>query len=410
METFLPMLVFSLVTTTIIVAAWWLKTRRTAPEGLVTWIIRALLIAASLLMPIIGIALVLVYWLVIVFSGRRSRQARLLWLMSIATENGLPLADELRADAETLSGSTRDRTLELVERLESGMSLGEALQDLPSPLLSPATVSAIRIGEETDSLEDVLRREAFRNTAALNDVDVYMPLRMMMLYYTVVIGTIIALTMFLMYFIVPKFKAIFDDFSVELPHLTTLLIDFADIVSRYWYLAVIAFLAAGAALVTGFVVVQSGWENARLSSIMRWFPRRDTPGILRALRAGIAANVPLPQLFGTIRSAQIRPEVYRRLDHVVTDVESGSDPWTAMGKQHLLQQRERLALAAASEGNRLNFLLPALADRIEESYRRRLLTLVEFSKPVVVIVVSAFVGFYAIAFFLPLVKLLNDLS
>ncbi|QDU39976.1 Type II secretion system protein F [Maioricimonas rarisocia] len=410
METFLPLLIFSLVTTLVIMVAWWLKSRRTAPEGLVTWIIRACLVAACLLMPVIGVALILVYWLVLVFNGRRSRQARLLWLMTIATENRLPLADELRADAETYNGPARERTLALADRLEAGMSLGEALQDMRTPLLAPATVAAIRVGEETGTLQQVLRREAIRNTAALNESEAYMPLRLLMIYYTVVIGTILSLTVFLMIFIVPKFRAIFDDFGVELPHLTRLLIDFSDTVSNFWYLAALAMLAAGVALVTGFVIVQSGWENARISSVMKWFPRRDTPGILRALRAGIAANVPLPQLFGTIRSVQLRPEVYRRLDHVVTDVEYGTDPWTAMKKQQLLHDRERLALSAASEGNRLGFVLPALADRIEETYRRRLLTLVELSKPVVVFIVGTFVAFYAVAFFLPLVKLLNDLS
>ncbi|MFG0334804.1 MAG: type II secretion system F family protein [Maioricimonas sp. JB049] len=410
MEIFLPLLTFSLVTATIIVLAWWLKTRRTAPEGAVTWIIRALLVAACLMIPVVGIALVLVYWLVLLFNGRRSRQARLLWLMTIATENRLPLADELRADAQMHHGPTRERTLALVERLEAGMSLGEALQDMRTPLLAPATVAAIRVAEETGTLRDILRREAVRNTVALNESEVYTPLRLLMIYYTVVIGTILSLTIFLMVFIVPKFNAIFEDFGVELPHLTRLLIDFSDVVANFWYLAALAILAAGAALVTGYVIVQSGWENARISSVMKWFPRRDTPGILRALRAGITADVPLPQLFGTIRSAQLRPEVYRRLDHIVADVESGTDPWTAMGRQHLLHHRERLALSAAREGNRLNFVLPALADRIEETYRRRLLTLVELSKPFVVFIVGIFVAFYAVAFFLPLVKLLNDLS
>ena len=157
---------------------------------------------------------------------------------------GLPLPGGLRAMAEEVpSGSLRWALLDLAARLNRGVPLESALDQMGSAL--PQHVRGlVRAGVRSGRLGEVLAQYVrYRSLAAqLRRKSVTS-----MAYPTALLVVFFAVFSFLIIGIVPKFKKIFMDFGVELPSLTLSLIGFSDLISEFGpavlgVLAIVAFV------------------------------------------------------------------------------------------------------------------------------------------------------------------------
>ena len=81
-----------------------------------------------------------------------------------------------------------------------------------------------------------------------------------------------------------------------------------------------------------------------------------------------------------------------------------------MAQEKLLNQREAALLRSAQRAGNLPWALEALGTRFEQRWQFRLMFWMEFVRPAVLIVLGLIVAVFDLAFFLPLVKLINDLS
>ena len=91
----------------------------------------------------------------------------------------------------------------------------------------------VRAGEAGGALEVILQRLAeFKERAQ----SLKRKVQGAMIYPIAVISVATAIVGFIMYWIIPKFKEIFNDFGVELPGITIFLIEASDWVVNYWYM------------------------------------------------------------------------------------------------------------------------------------------------------------------------------
>ncbi len=104
--------------------------QRMAQFHLAKW---ALLLAPFLLLGLLGVMLVLplLYLSVFVYSFLRTRDGQFLWVLTLATESGLPLVPEVEAFAQTQWRSARRKFEILAGLLRDGHSLSDALELAP---------------------------------------------------------------------------------------------------------------------------------------------------------------------------------------------------------------------------------------------------------------------------------------
>ena len=76
----------------------------------------------------------------------------------------------------------------------------------------------------------------------------------------------------------------------------------------------------------------------------------------------------------------------------------------------VVKHSETLVLETAEQTGNLPWALETLATNLERRSAFRVSAFMEFARPILLIGMSLIVGFVAFAMFLPLVKLLNDLS
>ena len=103
-------------------------------------------------------------------------------------------------------------------------------------------------------------------------------------------------------------------------------------------------------------------------------------------------------------------DIRSRLERVLGRVTAGMGVWPAMRDSGLLSARDVSLLEMAERANNLGWALSALAESKERSLVHRWQVLMTLSVPVFTVAAGLVVMLICIGFFMPLVKLLNDLS
>ncbi len=349
----------------------------------------------------------LLYVVALWSTAVRARQGRLLWLLTIAVENGMSLADELDAFALEFHGPRRLRLRDLADRLRDGSSLADGLE-VDGKLLPAVDVLAIRVGEETGTLPATLRGAALRHAGVMRQTYIDGSVAALASYYWLVIAALFVMLTSLMYWIVPKFKRIFEDFGVPLPDVTKAVIHLSDHIATYFWLIIPAVSLPMSLIFVLSYMYLVGWGNLNWPLMMRWFPRRDAPGVLRSLAVAAASGRPLTPVVGTMAERHPRRDLGERLERIGLSLEAGEAPWASLQEEGFLSLREADVVNAAARARHLPFALHSLADSIDRIRRQRLLWLIELVNPLVVLGLGAFVAVYCVAFFLPLIQIVNS--
>ncbi len=100
----------------------------------------------------------------------------------------------------------------------------------------------------------------------------------------------------------------------------------------------------------------------------------------------------------------------RRAAAVRNGLARGESCWDLLVEHGFLRPQEIMLIEAAQRTGNLPWALESLADNLERRWQFRLAALFELMRPCAILFLALIVGFVAYAFFLPLVKLLNDLS
>jgi len=162
---------------------------------------------------------------------------------------GVPLVESLADLRDSLENPAfREIIAGMVESIEGGKTLSQALAEHPK-IFDDVMVSLIRAGEETGSLPEVLNNLL----ESLKWQDELASHTKKLIMYPAFLGTVvIAVTLFMMIYLVPKMAGFIRNMGQELPLQTKVLIATSDFFVNYWYL-VIGLPIIAAAIITFLV-------------------------------------------------------------------------------------------------------------------------------------------------------------
>ena len=361
-----------------------------------------------LLIPVFGlVAIAFVVLKGIRWTARfQAHRAQLLWFLTLTVRKQRPLAAELATWAKLHPGANRERLLAVAHAMSQGSTLADALDAQPK-LLPESTVLSIRVAEQAGTLSDVLRDLAVRQTKSLRG-DAVSSAAGSCLYLWAMLAVGANIVMFLMYYIVPKFKAIFIGFGTELPSVTIALIQVADFFVSYGYLFGPLFFLVP--LWTFGEALSRGWSETRLSWLLGFGRRAEVPRLLRRLHDAVTAKMPWQTALQPMVLHHHQADIRGRLERVLGRVSAGMGIWPALREVGLLNARDVGLLEVSERAGNLSWALVALAQAKERRmvHRRRVFEAV--CVPFFVVTFGLLVGFVCFGFFMPMVKLLNDLS
>lgn len=351
---------------------------------------------------------------VLVASSKSTQQDALIWGLAIAAEHEMSLAPAVEAFSANSRGKFRRKLSVLAQELYGGVSLPEALTRVPRIL--PWDVELlVHIGWATGTLARVLREAV---TTRLLYKPGWTKVGSRLAYLVFVTLTVQVIVGFIMYFIMPKFQAIYADFGLPLPPTTRFLIklgyltfgDAGDFGISIYGLVSIFLLLFELALCIYLPLSLFGLPVHGIPIFDRLFVRRHTAVILRALAWVVEGNKPLNWGVEQLSELYPTPWVRRRLRWMGADVAHGVD-WTASMRHHgLIRPSEAALLDSAMRAGNLPWALreTALAGERRLSYRVELVLQSVF--PVVILMIGAVVGLVGVAYFVPLIYLIERLA
>ena len=158
---------------------------------------------------------------------------------------GVPVLEGLQDLRDSIENARfREVVAGLIESIEGGRSLSQALAEHPE-VFGKVFVSLVRSGEQTGKLADVLI--SLTETLKWEDEIASQTKKLMM--YPLIVGTIVlAVTFFLMVYIVPQMVGFIRNMGQTIPWYTQALIFFSDTLRNYWWAVLAAPFAVGYAL------------------------------------------------------------------------------------------------------------------------------------------------------------------
>jgi type IV pilus assembly protein PilC len=269
----------------------------------------------------------------------------------------------------------------------------------------------VKAGEAGGALEVILQRLAeFKEKAQALKRKV----QGAMIYPCAVITVAVGIVGFIMYYIIPKFKEIFRDFGVELPEITELLINTSDLVVQWWFMAPIIPIS----LFLLFKIIRKNKTGAyildrvalKIPIIGQIITKSTVARTCRTLGTLISSGVPILEALSIARDTAGN-EVFRRaFDHIHASIREGESMAVPLKETRICDDLVVNMVDVGEETGALDNMLYKVADVYDEEVAVLVEGLISMLEPIMVVVLGLIVGFIVIALFLPLVKLLNELS
>src|SRR5918911_1304650 len=220
-------------------------------------------------------------------------------------------------------GALKNALMDVVEDVESGMTLSEAFSKHPK-CFDRLYVNMVRAGEAGGALEIILQRLAeFKEKAQTLKRKIIGA----MVYPAVVIMVAVSILTFIMVAIIPKFKKIFDDFNMRLPWATETLIQTSMWFADYWW--VLPLFPMGLFILIKLIRLSRSGSYA-VDRIKLWIPlmgkileKSIVARTMRTLGTLVASGVPILESLAIVRETSTNVVFERMFSRVIESIREG---------------------------------------------------------------------------------------
>jgi type IV pilus assembly protein PilC len=331
--------------------------------------------------------------------------------LSTLQDAGLPILRSLRIlEGQSKPGPLKNSLFDVIEDIESGSTLSEAMAKQPKAF-DNLYVNMVKAGEAGGALEVILQRLAdFKEKSQ----SLKRKVKGAMIYPCAVISVAVVIVTFIMVWIIPKFKKIFEDFDTELPAITQALIGTSDWVTKYWYLIPATPVAIWLLIKiikknkTGAYIVDR--ISLKIPLLGKIIEKSTVARVCRTLGTLIASGVPILEGIIIARDTSGNHVFMRAFDNIYSAIREGESIAVPLKEARIVDDLVVNMVDVGEETGALDGMLYKVADVYDEEVEVLVEGLISMLEPLMVVVLGLIVGFIVIALFMPLIKLLNDLA
>lgn len=331
--------------------------------------------------------------------------------LSTLQDAGLPILRSLKIlEGQCKPGVLKNSLGDVVEDIESGSTLSEAMAKHPKAF-DRLYCNMVKAGEAGGALEAILQRLAdFKEKAQT----LKRRIKGAMVYPIVVIFVAVVIVGFIMYFIIPKFEAIFVDFGVDLPKMTVYLIQASHFVVEYFWVVLLF-------PVLIWIILKLLYRNRTgayiLDRIKLMIPvmgqiveKGTVARTTRTLGTLVQAGVPILEALNIVRDTAGNAVFERAFTRIYDSIREGETIAQPLREARIVDDIVVNMIDVGEETGELDTMLMKIADNYDEEVEVLVESLVSLLEPIMIVVLGGIIGFIVIALFLPLIQLISKLS
>ena len=294
--------------------------------------------------------------------------------------------------------------------VESGNSLSEAMARYPKAF-DELYVNMVKAGETGGVLDVVLQRLAeFREKAARLKRRVLGA----MVYPVAVIFFATVILTFIIIWIIPTFTAMFKDMEITLPVPTQILLTTSTfVVNNWWLLPVVPF---------GVFALYKVFRSTRLGKqatdwVKFHFPIFGTISrkgaisrFTRTFGTLISSGVPILEALNISRDTAGNVLLSNAINDVHDSIREGEPIAVPLSRTKVCDEMVVNMIDVGEETGNLDSMLIRIADNYDEQVDVAVESMTSLMEPVMIITLGLIVGFIVISLFMPLIKIMSEMS
>jgi type IV pilus assembly protein PilC len=318
--------------------------------------------------------------------------------LALLLESGTDIVTSLDLLQEQMENETLKKIIgEVASEIRGGSSLSIALSKHPRAF-SSMYYRAIAAGEQGGKLEVVLRQMA---THIEKSIATEKQVRNALTYPIIVVFVAVIVVVVLVSFVLPAFTSMYDEFGVELPLITRILMAITDWFSVYGVFVIIGLLVAAFAVYL-YIRTPAGkhwWDRTvlRLPVLGRIAHLGELGRCCRTMALLIRIGLPLPEVMAMTVFNSNNKVVADNLTGVQQDLIRGEGLSGPMAKRSLFLPLMTQMVKVGEETGNLDNTLDTVADSFEMESGEKTRAAVALIQPVMTIIIGLLVGFVVLA-------------
>jgi type II secretory pathway component PulF len=284
--------------------------------------------------------------------------------------------------------------------LEAGKSLSESLSVFPHSF-DPVTIGLVRAGEFSGALEPALT-ELARHLES--EMETRQKLHAALAYPAFLLLMAASVSFFLIAFVIPRFRFLFEELGQSLPLPTRILMTASSLFQSFYFWII--------ATSAGVLVWRS--KPANILSRFTWVADFMRPLIIRrwahVMSLLIKNGFTVTEALTLSRETTGAPSFSAGLLSVERSVNDGASLSEALAACPFIPPETPELLAAGEESGQLDVVFGRIAESARRESELRLKTGLSFLEPLLILLMGGVVGFVALAMILPIFEISGALK
>ena len=325
---------------------------------------------------------------------------------------GIPLPRTLH----TLAGLTKSKKLKsallnVEEKIQKGESFSSSLAFHPD-IFSELFTNVIKVGEESGTLEGVLK---ILTQQMEREHEMRSKLIGALIYPAVIILAMLGIGFLMLVMVVPKLAETFRELNIELPLTTQMVIILGTFLAKFWYLLPLIILIF---IIFLRMALRTKPGRRLLDTLVLKIPiisslaiKTNSAGMVRTLSSLISAGVPIVRSLEIISGSMGNIYYQESMEEAAAQVKKGAKLSETLEKySHIYPALVNQMLGVGEETGQTAEILKKLADFYEEEIANSTKALTSIIEPVIMLIIGAAVGFFAISMIQPMYSMLGAIK
>jgi type IV pilus assembly protein PilC len=322
----------------------------------------------------------------------------------------LPRALSILSD-QTKSKKFKKIILDVRQEIIKGEAFSNALSK-HSSVFPEVFINMIKVGEESGTLEKVL--DVLTNQME-KEYEIRSRLKGAMIYPIVIICAMLGIGTLMLILVVPKLSKLFDELKIPLPLTTRVVVALGNFLNSFWYL--IPFVVVLIIFLFRFIL-QTKTGKLVLDTVVLKTPlisplikKTNAANTVRTLSSLVSAGVPIVRSLEIVSGALGNIYYKRAIMEAADQVRKGKKLGEVLKKyENIYPILVIQMIAVGEETGETSTILQKLADFFEDEVANATKNMSSVIEPILMLIIGAAVGFFAISMIQPMYSMLGAIE
>lgn len=324
---------------------------------------------------------------------------------------------ELVRSLETIQKNVKNKKLrividKLIYDLTKGKDLSEAMREHPD-VFSPFYISMVKVGESSGSdlpevLSDLVKFLKMRSKIRKEFIKAS-------IYPTFIFAFMIVILIILNYFIIPKFKKIFEEMGAELPFLSKVIFSLSEHLGFFTIMGV-GILVAIIVIVTKVPYVRERFKEFIDTISLKMPVIRDAIEVALMYQLSLVVAISLRNGLSIVNALDLvnmvigNRHVKRELGDIYYNIGKGKNLAESFKDSKYVTDTIKLAVASGETSGKLDVTLDKMAEYYGYELENRIASLTQFIVPMSILLLACVVGPFVIGMYLPMISITDQIN